>query len=695
MKSRILFLLLIAFYVQISFGQVANPVGNLEVCDDASDGDATNGFFQGFDFSFQTPGILGGQNPSDYSVTYHMSLSDANNGINPLISPYSNIIPNQQTIYARVTDNNTNAFATTLFDIVVNPIPVVSTAELKQCDDDTDGFSTFDLTAASSLLSANFMNETFRFYETEADAQNGSNEIINPTNYFNQTPSNDSVWVRVTAITGCFKTTQVTLIVSTTSIPNTFERNFSVCDDFLDMNGNDNANNDDTDGITSFDFSSVTSDVLALFPVSQQLSIVYYENESDGLMEINPINDISNYRNITSPNIQTIYIRVDSQVDNNCLGFGPFITLTVDPVATFNPVSNLVLCDDNSDGSNQNGFSQSFDLNAQTTAILGGQDPNVFTVSYHLSQADALSGANSLSSPFSNTTPFGQDIYVRIKNAATGCVNATGTFQVEVIVTVPQNDPLDMEVCDTNLDGFASFDLSSQDTQITGGDANLMVTYHSTQMDAGTGINALTSPYTNITANAQTIYVRLENISVGCINTTAQFDIIARMCADDDNDTVDDIDEDINGNGNLNDDDTDLDLVPNFMDDDDDDDGVLTVDEDYNNNGDPTDDDINNNNIPDYLDNTATLSTSSIESLRFSLFPNPTSDFVHIQFLEQLTEAKIAIYDTNGKVVVDNRPSIENNTAQVDISKLAKGMYFIKISSERKVAVKRLVVGGK
>ena len=68
-------------------------------------------------------------------------------------------------------------------------------------------------------------------------------------------------------------------------------RTFIECDDFLDIDGNDTANNDDNDGITSFDFSSVTDEVRAEFPVSQQLTITYYRNLADGLAELNAIAD--------------------------------------------------------------------------------------------------------------------------------------------------------------------------------------------------------------------------------------------------------------------------------------------------------------------------------------------------------------------------------------------------------------------
>lgn len=72
--------------------------------------------------------------------------------------------------------------------------------------------------------------------------------------------------------------------------------------------------------------------------------------------------------------------------------------------------------------------------------------------------------------------------------------------------------------------------------------------------------------------------------------------------ADDDNDGILSIDEDLNGNSNVKDDDTDEDSIPNYLDVDDDNDGILTKDEDANGDGDPRNDDSDGDGTPDYLD---------------------------------------------------------------------------------------------
>jgi hypothetical protein len=84
-----------------------------------------------------------------------------------------------------------------------------------------------------------------------------------------------------------------------------------------------------------------------------------------------------------------------------------------------------------------------------------------------------------------------------------------------LIVTPLAGTAVDMYVCDTDTDGFAAFDLSTQSPNITLSLPDLTVTYHETWAQAQTGSSPLTLNYTNI-SNPQTIHYRLENTVSGC-----------------------------------------------------------------------------------------------------------------------------------------------------------------------------------
>lgn len=72
--------------------------------------------FMPFNIDVNTPLFLG-MNPN-YVVSYHVSQLDAENNVNPLVSPYTNIA-NPQTIYVRVEDSVTGCITYTSFALIV------------------------------------------------------------------------------------------------------------------------------------------------------------------------------------------------------------------------------------------------------------------------------------------------------------------------------------------------------------------------------------------------------------------------------------------------------------------------------------------------------------------------------------------------------------------------------------------------
>ena len=518
-----------------------------EICDDLASGTDTDGLVTSFLLATKDAEILGTLSATQYTISYHTSLLDAQTSstTNPIDkdNPYQNTSANTQQVFIRVENNdNTNCFdASKTMDLVVSPLPIItSVVELKQCDNDTDGKSFFNLNEAASDISTDFTNETFVFYPTLADATADTNAFstAQAIAFENRNDpmlaTTDTVWARAITAFGCYRIAEVTLIVSTTGIPASFQRSFTVCDDFLDTDGADNVNNDDTDGIATFDFSSVTPEIIAIFPAGQQLVVNYYRNEADALAEANAITDPSVYRNIGYANTQQIYVRVDSELDNDCLGFGAHITLNVDPTPTSAVVPDLERCDDFEDGNGTNGIVQSFDLESQTTTILDGQDPTKYSVTYHSTTADAATGNNPLSSPHTNTTKDLQTIYVRVTNTVSGCYNDHGFFDLIVNPLPIANFVEDIEICDEDTDGSArngfsqSIDLETQTTGILGtqNSAEYTVTYHSSLVNAQNGVLPLGSPFSNTVPYRQRIYVRVFNKTTQCTNGISNFDVI-------------------------------------------------------------------------------------------------------------------------------------------------------------------------
>ncbi|CAL2087197.1 T9SS type B sorting domain-containing protein [Tenacibaculum sp. 190524A02b] len=310
------------------------------LCDDTTSGSDIDGINTNFLLNTKDSEILGSLDPSLYKVTYYKSLIGAQtdnsaNVINKNI-PYQNETKDSQTIYVRVENRNNSICndSSVSFNLVVNKLPEInSTVTLKQCDNDTDAFANFNLNEVRSKISSNYENETFVYFESPSDALSGIAPIPNPLSYQNKTATSDKIWTTVTNSNGCKRIAEVNLIVSTTGIPSNFQTlAFNSCDDIFDNNGT----NSDLDGISTFDFSDADRKIRGLFTaVGQAIQVTYYENENDALAETNAISDISNHRNTNSPFTQNIYVRVDSELSNDCLGLGHHITLTVNPLPIF------------------------------------------------------------------------------------------------------------------------------------------------------------------------------------------------------------------------------------------------------------------------------------------------------------------------------------------------------------------------
>lgn len=328
---------IVNFDIHISQVPIApTSIADLKACDNTSFGSDDDGKII-FDLTQNEIAILNGQSTSDFLVDYYTDSGYLNQILTP--SSYINTNPSE-TIYVKISSiSNTDCFVVSSLQIEVISLPVVNNPViLSQCDDDNDGFSSFNLTEANALISTT-ANLDFSYFETDFDAQNNINKINSFVNYENQIVSNDIIYVRVENSYGCFKVVQVNLNVSTTLIPVSFQRLFTACDD--------NASGSTTDGISNFDFSSVTAEIEALYPTGQQLEINYYKNIADALTESNPITNPSNYANIGYPNSQNIYVRVENQVNNECLGLGHHITLMVEELPEINNTAKIIICSNN------------------------------------------------------------------------------------------------------------------------------------------------------------------------------------------------------------------------------------------------------------------------------------------------------------------------------------------------------------
>ncbi len=448
-----------------------------ELCDDA----LIDGFTE-FDLSTKDLEITAGD--ADLTVTYYLTLADADAGAPVLPTLYTNVT-NPQTIFVRVDSATSGCYATTTLELIVIAPPVATTpTPLTFCDPDNDGFGEFTLTDADLEISGGVAGLVVSYHETLADAEAGIGALISP--YVNIVAITQTVYGRLTdPATGCFSIVELNLIVLESPVLNDPIPNYELCDDPSD------------DGIELFDLTTWDGQVT---PLPTGLTITYHETAADAAGGTLPITPATAYSNTSNP--QTIFVRLENA--DGCTSLGEFDLVVLPQPRFFDPTPYL-LCDDGV----SDGFTE-FDLTAKISEITGGAGD--VSVTFHLTLGDADTGAAPLPTLYTNVTN-PQTIFVRVESITTGCY-ATTTLDLEVLDAPSATTPTPLEYCDPDNDGFGVFTLTDADLEITGGVAGVVVSYHETLADAEFGVLALTSPYNNIVFGTQTVYARVENAGV-------------------------------------------------------------------------------------------------------------------------------------------------------------------------------------
>ncbi|WP_196894644.1 T9SS type B sorting domain-containing protein [Aureivirga marina] len=445
----------------------------IEFCDDAEDGDDTNGIVQQFLLYEKDAEILNG---TTGIVVYHENSVDG-----PIINKlelYENITSGSQAVYAVVTNQETGCMSYVVLDLIVNPLPVVKPQEmLEECDDDSDGYAFFDLTEIQDSYSGSD-NYKVSFHITEQNAY--GDELPLPLNYYSVA---NTIYVRVeNETTECFIVLPLELTVKGKPEISPIE-DVVFCDD-------------DTDGQGIFDLSVVRDQILSDDPT---LVITMYQTEVDAENKDNPIDIDAPFVNAT-PNNQTIWIRVENSA--GCYIIESF-DLIIEEIPTTITQSQLHLCDDDYDGYTV------FDLSLKDDEYLVNQLG--VTVTYHTTEENAKNDVEDIAdyTSFVNTTVDAQELYVRVENVTTGCFNTSTLTLVVEPLPQPNFNPEALAVCDDNSDGIAIFDLTQTTADIINGQnpAGLELKYYEDE--------DLTSEITNLSSYAsetKTIYVKVSNV---------------------------------------------------------------------------------------------------------------------------------------------------------------------------------------
>lgn len=432
---------------------------------------------------------------TDVEITYHTSLNDVTTGENPIENPeaYFNT-STPQTIYLRMTNTITACYDIESFVIEI-PVVAGQAQNLELCDTGGDGIEEFDLALNDGPVSLDDPDATVTYYTSQENAENET-APIGPL-YSNQAPFiSETLWVRLEKSGEiCFDLAPFDITVFATPVfnnPQNIPLDINLCDP-------DNTLPD------TFDLTVNEP----MFTGSQaNIAFSYYEDEESMLADL-PIDMPQTYLPTSNP--QTIYAKVRNLLKPDC-----FSTINFEieiPVEAGTPL-NLSLCDDDENGKME------FDLTENDDAIKNG-NTNA-TVIYYASEADAEGENNPIGPLYENTTPYvSQTIWARMEIIGKECYDLV-TFTINItplpVINTPGNTVPDIRLCDEDdiNDGSTAFNLTINESAITGTQENITFKYYKDAGDLATD-TPISNPgaFAN-TSNPQTIYMKMSSGLTNC-----------------------------------------------------------------------------------------------------------------------------------------------------------------------------------
>ena len=279
------------------------------------------------------------------------------------------------------------------------------------------------------------------------------------------------------------------------------------------------------DNISEFDLSDLRDNIIGN---QQNVSVSFHSSESDSNLNIDPLGN--NYTN--QNNQQIIFARIED-TSSGCFIVSE-ITLNVIDNVDFNAPTNFNVCDDTLDGDNTNGEA-TFDFLIKTEEIVGNFNPLSYNISYHESLLEAENNNNPLPILLSTSAIIPIEIFTRIENTNTGCVNFSSFFIT--VNPIPEANNATIFQCDLigPQDEITTFNLNEFYNDVTGETADRIITFFNSITDAETNTNPINPVgYSNI-SNPETLIVKVTNSLTDCSNIA---EITLEVSATAANDTI-------------------------------------------------------------------------------------------------------------------------------------------------------------
>ena len=186
---------------------ITNPISDYVVCETGSS-TVPSGVF---DLTTKDQEIL--NTLVDVTLTFHLSLADAESGTSPVGSPFET---QSTTMWVRAIDDTTSnpvCYSVGVFDLIVeptpdfSPIPAITSAD----DEILDGFTEFDLNSYIPEITLGNPDLTVTFHENFDNAQNG---VQNLPGLYTNLSNPQTIYARVSDNnTGCYGIFAIDLFV--------------------------------------------------------------------------------------------------------------------------------------------------------------------------------------------------------------------------------------------------------------------------------------------------------------------------------------------------------------------------------------------------------------------------------------------------------------------------------------------------
>ena len=461
--------------------EIAIEPNDLEACDETDNNDITF-----FDLTQNSALITGNQTNLEVNYFENETLAESNLSFIDDPSNYPNT-ENPQEIFVRLTSEfDDDCYLVDSFMLIVNETPLANQgANLTACEYNAEtGTAFFDLTENNDLIVDGQSNTELNIYSSEENAINNEGEIQNPTNYQNiENPQNIYVKLSNANHPECYSISTFQLQVTSISMGEIITE-FKECD---------------PDGEKAF--FDLTQNTSLAIDGQENISIHYFETETQAENNVSWIDDPEDYENIANP--QQVFVRISSTENEDCYLIDSFL-LSVYAIPVTGEPDDLTSCDDYT-----NDEIVTFNLTENDNTIIANQNNTI--LNYYLTEEDALNNENEIINITNYTnTSNPQTIYARLSNSSYQECYTLTNFQLNVLPVTSQNSNESLLLCDLGFNQ-AYFDITEIENQINLTSSQTIEGYYLNEEDASFQQNPINSPeyYRNTTA-PQTIYMRIE-----------------------------------------------------------------------------------------------------------------------------------------------------------------------------------------